>query len=134
MTLDEALNLAVEKLHVSQDQIYINLVNEGEESNTYEALLDVSLALEGKKYIENILKNFGVSYNIEARTVNNEKELYFIVDSSENPLLIGAKGRTIDALQVLLKNLLGTYTNEKMVITLDIGRYKENRENYSFLV
>ncbi len=69
---EEALELAVEKLHVSQDQIYINLVNEGAESNTYEALLDVSLALEGKKYIENILKNLGVSYNIEARTVNNE--------------------------------------------------------------
>jgi len=121
---EEALELAVEKLHVSSDRLFLNEISE----NKYEALLDVSLALEGKKYVESILNNLGVDYNIEVRTLNGESELHFIVDSSENPLLIGIKGKTLDALQVLLKNLIGTFTHDKIIITLDIGNYKENRK------
>ncbi|MCR5786692.1 MAG: hypothetical protein K6G28_03255 [Acholeplasmatales bacterium] len=121
---EEALNLAVEKFHVSSEHIFVNEISE----NSYEALLDISLALEGKKYLESILQNFGVDYNIEVRTLNQEKEIHYAIDSSENPLLIGVKGRTVDALQILLKNLLGAYTNEKLMVTLDIGNYKENRK------
>jgi len=121
---EEALELAVQKLHVSKDHIFVNEVEDGK----YEALLDVSLALEGKKYLENILQNLGIDYNIEARALNNETEIYYFVDSNENPLLIGTKGRTIDALQTILKNLLGEFTNEKLIVTLDIGNYKENRK------
>ena len=104
---EEALELAVEKLHVSSDRLFVNEISD----NKYEALLDVSLALEGKKYIESILDNLGVDYNIEVRTLNGESELHFIVDSSENPLLIGIKGRTLDALQVLLKKILRSMKN-----------------------
>jgi len=125
---EEALEIAIEKLHVSSDRLFVNEVSEGTDTNKYEALLDVSLALEGKKYVESILNNLGVDYNIEVRTLNDETELHFIVDSSENPLLIGIKGKTLDALQVLLKNLIGTFTHEKVIITLDIGNYKENRK------
>jgi spoIIIJ-associated protein len=121
---EEALALAVEKFHVSKEHIFVNEIG----TNSYEALLDVSLALEGKKYLENILVNLGVDYNIEVRTLKDESEIHYAVDSSENPLLIGVKGRTIEAIQALLKNLLGEFTNDKIVVTLDIGDYKENRK------
>jgi len=121
----EALKLAVEQTRISADKIFLN---ETSEENVYEAIVDVNLALEGKKYLESILDNLGVDYNIEVRTVNNEKEIHYIIDSSENPLLIGIKGRTLDALQLTLKNLIGIYTDERIVVTLDIGSYKANRQ------
>ncbi len=121
---EEALELAVAKFHVSEDYIFVNELENG----TYEALLDISLALEGKKYLENILQNIGVDYNIEVRTLNNETEIYYLVDSNQNPLLIGLKGRTLEAIQTLLKNLISSFTNEHIQITLDIGSYRENRK------
>ncbi len=120
----EALKLAVEQTRISAEKIFIN---ESSEAGVYEAVVDVNLALEGKKYLESILDNLGVDYNIEVRTIGNENELHYIIDSSENPLLIGIKGRTLDALQLTLKNLIGIYTDEKIVVTLDIGSYKANR-------
>lgn len=121
---EEALELAVAKFHVSEDYIFVNELENG----TYEALLDISLALEGKKYLENILQNIGVDYNIEVRTLNNETEIYYLVDSNQNPLLIGLKGRTLEAIQTLLKNLISSFTNEHIQVTLDIGSYRENRK------
>ena len=126
---DEAMKIAVEKLHVSSNNIFINALEEKENESVFEILVDVNLALEGKKYLESILTNLGVDYKIEVRTIGGEKEIHYLVESSENPLLIGVKGKTLEALALLLKNLINSYTSEKVVVTLDIGSYRANREH-----
>lgn len=123
-SLLEATQIAVAKLHVSEEKLFLNEIGE----NTYEALLDVNLALEGRKYLESILNSMGIEqFNIEVRTIGQESEIYYVIDSSENPLLIGTKGHTLEALQTLIKNLIGSYTKDYIVVTLDIGSYRANR-------
>lgn len=123
-SLLEATQIAVAKLHVSEEKLFLNEIGE----NTYEALLDVNLALEGRKYLESILNSMGIEqFNIEVRTIGQESEIHYVIDSSENPLLIGTKGHTLEALQTLIKNLIGSYTKDYIVVTLDIGSYHANR-------
>ncbi len=123
-SLLEATQIAVTKLHVSEEKLFLNEIGE----NTYEALLDVNLALEGRKYLESILNAMGIEqFNIEVRTIGQESEIHYVIDSNENPLLIGTKGHTLEALQTLIKNLIGSYTKDYIVVTLDIGSYRANR-------
>lgn len=123
-SLLEATQIAVAKLHVSEEKLFLNEIGE----NNYEALLDVNLALEGRKYLESILNSMGIEqFNIEVRTIGQESEIHYVIDSSENPLLIGTKGHTLEALQTLIKNLIGSYTKDYIVVTLDIGFYRANR-------
>ena len=68
-----------------------------------------------------------IGYQIEARSINNEEQIHYLVDTYENSLLIGVKGKTLEALQTLVRNLISSYTKEKVVTTLDIGGYKSNR-------
>lgn len=119
---EEALKLSIEKLHVAADKIFINNID----GNMYEALVDVDLALEGKRYLEAVLSAIGVEFQIEVRR-NGETEINYVIESSENPLLIGIKGKTLEALGLLIKNLLGSYTKENLIISLDIGNYRANR-------
>ncbi|MDE5565410.1 MAG: hypothetical protein K2O05_00450 [Anaeroplasmataceae bacterium] len=123
---EEAMAEAVQRLHLSSDKIFINVLGELPEGLNCEALVDVNLTLEGKKYIENILRAMGIGYQIEARSVGGT-QIYFNIDSNENPLLIGIKGKTLDALQMLVRTLISTYTKDKIVTTLDIGAYRSNR-------
>ena len=125
-TIVDAMEEAVKKLHVSQEKIFINVLCELPEGLNCEALMDVNLTLEGKRYLEGILKALNVGYQLEARSVG-ENQIYYNIDSNENPLLIGIKGKTLEALQVLIRNLISTYTKEKIVTSLDIGAYKSNR-------
>ncbi len=118
----EALKISVEKFHISANKIFINQVDE----NKYEALVDIDLALEGKKYIEGVLSAIGVEYQIEVRR-NGEDEINYVIESSNNPLLIGVRGKTLESLSLLVKNLLGSYTKEKLIVGLDIGNYRSNR-------
>jgi spoIIIJ-associated protein len=124
---EEAMQEAIKRLHISSDKIFINILGELPEGLNCEALVDVNLTLEGKKYLENILKALNIGYQIEARSVNGEEQIHYIIDSYENSLLIGVKGRTLEALQILLRNLISSYTKDRVVTTLDIGGYKSNR-------
>ena len=126
-TQDEAMQEAVKRLHISQDKIFINVLGETEEGLNCEALVDVNLTIEGKKYLEGVLNALNIGYQIEARSVNGEAEIHYLIDSYENSLLIGVKGKTLEALQILLRNVISTYTKDHIVTTLDIGGYKANR-------
>jgi spoIIIJ-associated protein len=124
---ESAMQEAVNKLHIPSDKIYINVLGELPEGLNCEALVDVNLTLEGKKYLENILKALNIGYQIEARSIGNEQQIHYMIDSYENSLLIGVKGKTLDALQVLIRNLISVYSKENIVTTVDIGGYRNNR-------
>ncbi|MCR5113413.1 MAG: hypothetical protein K6A63_05705 [Acholeplasmatales bacterium] len=126
-TQEEAQAEAVKRLHLSSDKIFVNVLGELPEGLNCEALVDVNLTLEGKKYLEGILNALNIGYQIEARSVNGEEQIHYIIDSYENSLLIGVKGKTLEALQVLVRNLISTYTKDHIITTLDIGGYKSNR-------
>ena len=124
---DLAMETAVQKLHIASDKIYVNVLGETAEGVNCEALIDVNLTLEGKKYLEGILKALGIGYQIEARSINGEEQIYYMIDSYENSLLIGVKGKTLEAIQILLRNLISTYSKDHVITSLDVGGYKSNR-------
>ena len=128
-TLDEGMELAVSYFHLSEEKIFLNILEEDENGFKVEALVDINLALEGKKYLESILQAMDITYQLEVRSLNNETEIFYNIHTEENPLLIGAKGKTLDALQVLVRNLLQTYTKESLVVNVDVGSYRENRKH-----
>ncbi len=125
-TVEAAMEEAVKKLHLSSDKIFINVLGELPEGLNCEALVDVNLTLEGKKYLEGILRALDVGYQMEARSVG-ESQIHYIIESNENPLLIGVKGKTMEAFQILTRNLISLYTKDKIITTLDIGAYRSNR-------
>jgi spoIIIJ-associated protein len=124
---EDAVAQAVEKLHISSDKIYVNILGEVSDGLNCEALVDVNLTLEGKKYLEGILKALNIGYQIEARSINGETEIHYMIDSYENSLLIGVKGKTLDALQTLVRYVVTTYTSEKVIVGLDVGGYRNHR-------
>lgn len=127
--LDEGMELAVKFFHLSEEKIFLNVLEENENEMKVEALVDINLALEGKRYIESILQAMNIEYQLEVRSLNNEHEIYCNVHTNENPLLIGIKGKTLEALQTLVRNLLQIYTKEQLVVNVDIGDYREHRKH-----
>ena len=117
--MKELSNLEYEEEHLE----------ENENEMKVEALVDINLALEGKRYIESILQAMNIEYQLEVRSLNNEHEIYYNVHTNENPLLIGIKGKTLEALQTLVRNLLQIYTKEQLVVNVDIGDYREHRKH-----
>ena len=52
--MEEATQVAVNYFHLSEEKIFLSVLEENENEIKVEALIDINLALEGKKYLESI--------------------------------------------------------------------------------
>jgi len=131
--LQEAEKLAVEQLKIQKEKIKLTILTEKKglfgigSSAVYEATPKVNLSIEGKQYLESILLSMDVKCQMEVRTVVEGEEIHYHVESDENALLIGREGRTLLALQFMLRNYLNVFVDNHLIISLDIGNYHENR-------
>lgn len=133
-TLKEAEEKAIEYFKTNLEYIEINVLRERKgilgigSTTVYEAILDINLAFEGKKYLDSILRELNIDAVIEFRVKNEGTEIFYNIQSKGNALLIGADGRTLNAIQQLLRTFISKISPEQTKIHLDIGGYKENKK------
>ncbi len=133
-TIGEAeKRLAAKELSINPNFVELKIVDEKKSlfnlNRTYqlEATVKFDIIRDSIAYLNELLKNMEIEAIIEAKLVE-DRQIIFTVDTSENPLLIGKNGKTLDAIQVLMKNLLNVYTDEHYVALVDVGGYKEQRK------
>jgi spoIIIJ-associated protein len=130
---NEARERASEELRIQPEKLKITITREKKGlfaggTNLYEATPDINLTLEGKTYLESILQAMNVDFKMELRTQNEGNEVHYNIQSSDNAVLIGREGRTLIALQYMLRSYLQTFVQSSVTITLDIANYFENHK------
>ena len=130
---DTTIKYAAEELKVHKDYVELRIV---EEKNSFlrlnktfiiEASIRFDVVKDGIKYLQTLLDNMEVQAFVEAKVVG-EHEINFIINAEENPILIGKNGKTLDAIQTMIKNYVNVFTEEHYIILVDIGGYKEQRK------
>lgn len=130
---DQTLAYAAQELRVNKDFIELNVIEEKKsllglnKSYVVEAVVDFNVINDGIEYLKKLLENMEVEAVIEGKQTG-ERHILFSIEAKENPILIGKNGKTLDAMQNLVKNYINLYTDEYYVVLIDIGRYKEQRK------
>ncbi len=135
-SLDDAKSKALEELNLNEEDVIINIV---EEKNS---LLKKNVKIEVitindiinylKEVINDIMKLMGVEVNLEVRRRDNNISIKLF--SNNNAILIGKNGRTISALQLLLRQMVNNQTKNHVSIVLDVENYKEKKmKNIEYL-
>lgn len=82
-----------------------------------------------KKEIEALLKQIGVKSEVELE--EGENGFTAVLDAGEdNALLIGKHGNTLAALELIVTLITTNKLGEFKRVTLEIGSYREEREQY----
>lgn len=129
-SLDKAKEYAAKELRVNSDFIDIEVVDKkGILMKTYtiEATVNVDAAEQGYKALKDMFENMQIEAQVEMRR-KSEIEVLYTINTSENPLLIGKNGKTLENIQFYIRNLVNIYTSEKLIVLVDIGGYKANRK------
>lgn len=130
---DQALTYAANELRVNKEFIELNVLEEKKSllglNKTYivEAKVDFDIIDDGIEYLKSMFKNMNIEAVIEAKRID-ERHVLFSVESKDNPILIGKSGKTLDAIQTILKNYINLYIEDYHIILLDIGGYREQRK------
>ena len=129
-TYDEVKEKALSELKVNEENLII--INKEEKSSLLKktAKIEVTTINDVQNYIKEtiseILKLMGIETNFEVR--RRDKTISIKLFSNNNAILIGKNGRTIGALQTIIRQIVSNQINEKLSILLDVENYKEKKE------
>jgi len=128
-TLEEAKNLACEKLNASLDELVISEkeVKTGLFNKKVEivAITKSELNKYIKDYITELVRNIGINVNIETKV--NEGIPTFNIITDQSSILIGRNGRTIEALQNITSQMIYLELNTYYKFIIDVSDYKRKR-------
>ena len=130
--LEEASKFASKELRISEEVIEINVINKKTvfgfvKSYSVEAVVNVDPAEMGYKVLSELFENMQLEVQIEMKQ-RNERELSYSINTTENPLLIGKNGKTLENIQFYIRNIVNLYSDEHLIVLVDIGGYKANRK------
>ncbi len=131
-SLDDALAYAVKELRISEEVIEINVIEKKTilgftKSYIVEAVVNIDPAEIGYKTLTELFNNMQLEAQIEMKR-RNEREISYSINTSENPLLIGKNGKTLENIQFYIRNIINLYSDDHLIVLVDIGGYKENRK------
>jgi spoIIIJ-associated protein len=129
-SLGEAKKQAATEMRVSSNFIDIEVIDKsGLLVKTYKvrATVNVDPAEMGFNALTKMLEDMNIQGTVEMRH-KSDTEIVYSINSEENPLLIGKNGKTLDGIQHYIRNLVSIFSDERMMVLVDIGGYKENRK------
>lgn len=85
-----------------------------------------------KALLSEVLLSMGVSAEIWPKIVNlrEGESVVFNLETDEAPILIGRSGVNLFALQHLIRVLYRKKFKEEVNFTIDVNKYRSNRENF----
>lgn len=134
-TVEEAISEALKELKVKKEQVDISIIDEGKRGlfgifGARPAIVKVTLKIdpieEAKKFIVDVCKQMGM--DVDIKTEIEGRQVYMNLFTDKAGLLIGKRGRTINALQTLTQLVMNKYASQFMVVTLDAENYRDRRE------
>jgi spoIIIJ-associated protein len=157
-TVDDAIDAALEKLDLDEDQVELEILSEGgdgqparvratprsevastpsptvtSESNG-EVEWDETLATAGREIVEDLLDYMGFPGDVDVLTAGKENGTptltLAIVDGESMGALIGRRGETLQAFQFITQLLVNRRLGHWTRVLLDIEGYRSRRERY----
>ena len=131
-TIEDAYQKCLQEFHYKEENLYIRTYEKGK-TGFFKSKKYVVEVIE-KKQIEEYLKNYieqlqnFLKLEIEYE-IKEEQEVWKVkLNSNYNAILIGKDGKTVNAIQTILKQSLKNLSTFPIKIIIDVAEYKENKQ------
>lgn len=135
-TQKDALKKASEDLGVDSSQLKIEVISEKSKFFSFGNLIKIrvylnedenNFASRAEEFIKGLFQIIGTE--VTTRSLEEDNRIYIEIITDSAGLIIGKRGKTLEALQMLV-NIISNKGEEKWKkIVLDIENYRDKREN-----
>lgn len=134
-TVEEAIQSALRQLDITREQANIEIIDEGKKGflgifGSAIAVVKVTEKkdniLETEQYLKNITTHLGLDVTIEKE--QTDSHVTFQLSGEKIAILIGKRGKTLNALQYLAQLVLNKTGGEYHSVTVDAEGYRERRK------
>lgn len=112
--------------------VYNNEIITHEINETDKYIIECVKKSDIEDFIKTFIKNITTKMGLETKIEIEEDENIFKVNmfSNNNQILIGKEGRTLEAIQNILRQIISRKTGFNIKITLDASNYRVKKEHY----
>ena len=133
---EEIEEIIKNELHKDFDNLFINIEEEeGKLFKSKKYIYDVVVKDDIVKYAKEYINDLGKQMNIDIKSEVklNENILNIVLVSDNNAILIGKEGRTLGAIQTLLRNSIKNKIKKDIKVNIDASNYKAKKQrNFEF--
>jgi len=135
-TKRDAIKKASEDLGVDSGLLKIEVISEKSRFFSFGSLVKIRVFLEDKEdelskkaenFLRGLLKIIGIDFQIQS--MENSKRIYIEILSKDAGLIIGKRGKTLEALQLLTNVMVNKDKEDWKKVVLDVEKYRDKREN-----
>ena len=128
-TVDEALEQAAQEQGVAINELIYAVSDKKKGLFNKKLIVEVydlsDIVRFAEDYVLNVIDNLGIESTLH--TVLDNEIIRITIDSTHNPVLIGKNGRTLQALNELVKLAVSNHFKKRFRILLDINGYKDEK-------
>jgi len=134
-TVEEAIESALQQLNIPEDRAEIEVIDEGKKGflglfGSVRAVVKVTEKVDNiemtAQFLTEVSTNMGVDVEVEIEQEDNR--VTFNLSGEKIALLIGRRGKTLNALQYLTQLVLNKQTRQFYAVTVDAEGYRKRRE------
>ncbi len=138
-SVEDAIDLACQQLKLPRDKLEIEIISKGSSGifgivGARKAKIRVTTKVppigltadRAKEVLEEILKHIDLPLVVECEA--REGYLYLNIISNGSGLLIGKRGKTLNALQFLVSKIVSRQAAENVSVIIDTENYRSKRE------
>ena len=123
-TKEEAIDKALDYFNLDEEYLLIiDRTTEEDEVSKIEVIDKADIKHYIKDYISNLSEKMNIEITTEIREVENSYNVKLV--SNNNAILIGKDGRTINAIQTLLRKSIENELHFPVKVNVDVANYKE---------
>ena len=141
-TVDEAIQIALEQLGVTEDQVEVVVLKKGrsgvlgmgaEEASIKVKLLSVSaekadVVEVAKEVLEALVKSMKIAADVSVtKSATGELPVTLNIEGDDLGVLIGRRGQTLASLQYIVRLIVSEKLKAWMPINVDVAGYKKRR-------
>lgn len=133
-TVNAAVQEALKELNISEEKAEISIIDEGKKGlfgifGSRPAVVKVAVKedpiAESVKFLKSIVEKMGILIDIDVQ--QNGKILELNMTSNKSGLLIGKRGQTLNALQLLTQMMASQTSDQYVTVVLDTENYRKRR-------
>lgn len=134
-TVEEAIQSALQQLNIPREKAEVEIIDEGKKGflgifGSVRAVVKVREKVDhielGKQFLTDVARNMGVDITVEVEKEDNIVK--YNLTGEKIALLIGRRGKTLNALQYLTHLVINKETDQYYSVIVDAEGYRKRRE------
>lgn len=128
-TVEEALSAASEEMGTPIDDIVYVVTDKTKGIFNKKLIIEVydlpDIIQYAEKYVLDVIDTLGIESTVSTKL--DDDIIRITIDSTHNPILIGKNGKTLQALNELVKLAVSNHFHKRFRVLLDVNGYKDSK-------